>query len=158
VQTVPLGAIVGSSIDGFCFQFSATVRWRLISNQGPIPHAELSALAKDAVLQRAVAITSSFAPTDHVLAQHRVAAALGVEESDERRLVQVSAVDVNLAISEDESEAVSARRVRFAHEFANLAADFHPATADRIRRLFGLHVVSADEPDEDVPPPAAPVT
>jgi hypothetical protein len=46
------------------------------------------------------------------------------------------------------------RRLRFAHELANLAADFHPATADRIRRLFGLHLVQSDEPEEDAPPPA----
>ncbi|GAA3104930.1 hypothetical protein GCM10010464_80140 [Pseudonocardia yunnanensis] len=277
VQTAQLQATVGSSMDGYAFQLSATVRWRVVPNQRQIPHAEPSALAKDAVLQRAVAITSTFAPADRDLAQHRVAAALGVEENDQRHIVQVSATDVDITVPEEQSKAVrdmadqrrqvrlneakfatergireylhdealqstgsalvwwlarhvdnieqavelidtlqrlsavaqdgedpgrtvsgepltpqqlaafvggagagngggsapednlrrlldamfpdgDPRRIRFAHEFANLAADFHPATADRIRRLFGLHVVSPDEPDEDAPPPAAPMT
>jgi hypothetical protein len=275
VETASVQAIIGSSIEGFGFQFSATVRWRLVRNEGRTSHADPSSLAKDAVLQRAAAITSSFVPTDHVQAHHRVAAALGVEERDERQLVLASAIDVNITVPDDQSKAVGGmadqlrqarldevrfvaerrireylhnealqstgsalvwwlsrhlenveeavelidtlrrlsvvaqdgedpgradyrvfptqdhldatagrpdadggsrhtdddlvrlfdamfpegdpRRLRFAHELANLAADFHPVTADRIRRLFGLHLVQSDEPEEDAPPPADPV-
>jgi hypothetical protein len=275
VETAPVQAIIGSSVEGFAFQFSATVRWRLVRNQGRTSHADPSSLAKDAVLQRAAAIAGAFIPTDHVQAQHRVAAALGVEDRDERQLVLASAIDVNVTVPEEQSKAVGVmadqlrqarldearfvaerrireylhnealqstgsalvwwlsrhlesveqavglidtlrrlsvvaqdgedpgradervfpiqdhlaatvgslgsdggsrhpeddlvrlfdamfpdgdpRRLRFAHELANLAADFHPATADRIRRLFGLHLVQSDEPEDDVPPPADPV-
>jgi hypothetical protein len=275
VETAPLQAVIGSSIEGFGFQFSATVRWRLVANQEQIPHADPSSLAKDAILQRAAAITSSFVPNDHAQANHRVAAALGIEERDQRHLAHVSAVDVSITVPEDQGKAVSVmadqlrqvrldearfaaerrireylhnealqstgsalvwwlsrhlesieqavelidtlrrlsavaqdgedpgradngvsqprdkfagtegnsraeggsshrdddlvslfdamfpdgdpRRLRFAHELANLAADFDPATADRIRRLFGLHLVQPDEPDEDAPPPADPM-
>lgn len=106
METMVQDARVDSSMDGYGFRFAGRVRWRPMAHHQPVPHADPQELARAAILERTLAITRTMAPTDEVVARHRLAAALGVEEPDARRLVLVAASDVTLTVPDEDADAL----------------------------------------------------
>ncbi len=83
------------------FRFSATVSWQ---PAGDTSHGDPAALAREAVVTRAAAITERFALTDHGLAEHRLAAALGMPKPDAQGRVRTWATSISLAVDEQDAD------------------------------------------------------
>ncbi|MCP2260970.1 hypothetical protein LX15_004690 [Streptoalloteichus tenebrarius] len=94
-----------SAVADYQFLFSARVFWRPTGNAQH--HANLGAVAADLILRRARAITVQEHPSDPVLAQHKLSAALGAMIQDPAGQLATWADSVGVQIPEED-----ARRLR----------------------------------------------
>lgn len=92
---------LSSSLDGIPFAFACTVHW-LPQGYGPgTAHAEPSALAVQAVLERARQVTELHHPEDNVAAAHVLASALGHPMPDSTNAVTAWATSIKLTVGEE---------------------------------------------------------
>jgi hypothetical protein len=85
-----------SASPDFQFSFSAVVQWSTVLSGSR--HADLGALAVDALLDRARSLTSRQQVTEESLNQHRLAALLGEPALDEKGQVRSWATEVRLRL------------------------------------------------------------
>ncbi|MBO3680037.1 hypothetical protein [Streptomyces sp. NEAU-YJ-81] len=93
-----------SAVPDYDFLFSATVRWCPGGSSPDAPYVNPSALAVDAVLDRARRITATQPPHRSSLAQHQLNGALGTMAADSTGRVKALAEDVTLRLSEADIE------------------------------------------------------
>jgi hypothetical protein len=98
------GARLPSAEPGYPFVFAATVCWNPAPGQAGIRHTNPEALAVDAILDRAIAITTPHAPADHVVVAHRLAATLGSVLADRSGQVVAWAQSVTLTLPEGDEQ------------------------------------------------------
>ncbi|NGO11318.1 hypothetical protein G5C60_27870 [Streptomyces sp. HC44] len=84
------------------FLFSATVRWCPADPSARNPVINPGALAVDAILARAREVTATRKPFRSSLVQHELSGRLGVMETDREGHVRAMALDVTLALSEED--------------------------------------------------------
>jgi hypothetical protein len=84
-----------SASPDFQFSFSAVVQWSTVAGSR---HADLGAVAVDALLERARALTATQQITEESLNQHRLAAILGEPALDEKGQVRCWATEVRLRL------------------------------------------------------------
>jgi hypothetical protein len=87
-----------SASPDFQFSFSAVVQWSTVLSGSR--HADLGAVAVDALLERARSLTARQQVTEESLNQHRLAALLGEPALDEKGQVRSWATDVRLRLPE----------------------------------------------------------
>jgi hypothetical protein len=85
-----------SASPDFQFSFSAVVQWSTVLSGSR--HADLGAVAVDALLDRARSLTTRQQVTEESLNQHRLAAILGEPALDEKGLVRSWATEVRLRL------------------------------------------------------------
>ncbi|MFI5697719.1 hypothetical protein ACIA58_38035 [Kribbella sp. NPDC051586] len=85
-----------SSSPDFQFSFSAVVQWSTVLSGSR--HADLGAVAVDALLERARSLTARQQVTEESLNQHRLAALLGEPALDEKGQVRSWATEVRLRL------------------------------------------------------------
>ncbi|TDW54949.1 hypothetical protein [Kribbella pratensis] len=85
-----------SASPDFQFSFSAVVQWSTVLSGSR--HADLGAVAVDALLDRARSLTARQQVTEESLNQHRLAALLGEPALDEKGLVRSWATEVRLRL------------------------------------------------------------
>jgi hypothetical protein len=85
-----------SASPDFQFSFSAFVQWSTVLSGSR--HADLGAVAVDALLERARSLTARHQVTEESLNQHRLAAILGEPALDEKGQVRSWATDVRLRL------------------------------------------------------------
>ncbi|GAA1131067.1 hypothetical protein GCM10009630_31230 [Kribbella jejuensis] len=85
-----------SASPDFQFSFSAVVQWSTVLSGSR--HADLGAVAVDALLDRARSLTSRQQVTEEALNQHRLAALLGEPALDEKGQVRSWATEVRLRL------------------------------------------------------------
>jgi len=85
-----------SASPDFQFSFSAVVQWSTVLSGAR--HADLGAVAIDALLERARALTATHQVTEESLNQHRLAAILGEPALDEKGQVRSWATEVRLRL------------------------------------------------------------
>jgi len=85
-----------SASPDFQFSFSAIVQWSTVLSGSR--HADLGAVAVDALLDRARSLTARQQVTEESLNQHRLAALLGEPALDEKGLVRSWATEVRLRL------------------------------------------------------------
>jgi hypothetical protein len=85
-----------SASPDFQFSFSAIVQWSTVLSGSR--HADLGAVAVDALLDRARSLTTRQQVTEESLNQHRLAALLGEPALDEKGLVRSWATEVRLRL------------------------------------------------------------
>jgi hypothetical protein len=85
-----------SASPDFQFSFSAIVQWSTVLHGSR--HADLGAVAVDALLDRARSLTSRQQVTEESLNQHRLAALLGEPSLDEKGQVRAWATEVRLRL------------------------------------------------------------
>ncbi|RZU03662.1 hypothetical protein EV645_7695 [Kribbella rubisoli] len=85
-----------SASPDFQFSFSAVVQWSTVLSGSR--HADLGAVAVDALLERARSLTARQQVMEESLNQHRLAALLGEPALDEKGLVRSWATDVRLRL------------------------------------------------------------
>ncbi|MFC6163063.1 hypothetical protein [Kribbella jiaozuonensis] len=85
-----------SASPDFQFSFSAVVQWSTVLSGSR--HADLGAVAVDALLERARSLTARQQVTEESLNQHRLAALLGEPALDEKGLVRSWATEVRLRL------------------------------------------------------------
>jgi hypothetical protein len=85
-----------SASPDFQFSFSAVVQWSTVLSGAR--HADLGAVAVDALLERARALTATQQVTEESLNQHRLAALLGEPALDEKGQVRSWATEVRLRL------------------------------------------------------------
>ncbi|GAB2669351.1 hypothetical protein [Kribbella swartbergensis] len=85
-----------SASPDFQFSFSAVVQWSTVLSGSR--HADLGAVAVDALLERARALTATQQVTEESLNQHRLAAILGEPALDEKGQVRCWATEVRLRL------------------------------------------------------------
>lgn len=85
-----------SASPDFQFSFSAVVQWSTVLSGSR--HADLGAVAVDALLERARSLTSRQQVTEESLNQHRLAALLGEPALDEKGQVRSWATEVRLRL------------------------------------------------------------
>lgn len=85
-----------SASPDFQFSFSAVVQWSTVLSGAR--HADLGAVAVDALLERARALTATQQVTEESLNQHRLAAILGEPALDEKGQVRSWATEVRLRL------------------------------------------------------------
>ncbi|MCE7003578.1 hypothetical protein LWC34_12170 [Kibdelosporangium philippinense] len=100
VSAVPLPS---SEVD-YRFLFSATVCWRQSSPKTVVPHASPGDLAVHWILTRARELTVLERPEDYRVVQHRLAVALGTALAEPYGHVVAWAVDVSLAMSDEDTK------------------------------------------------------
>ncbi|MFC0110289.1 hypothetical protein [Kibdelosporangium aridum] len=100
VSAVPLPS---SEVD-YRFLFSATVCWRQTSPKTAVPHASPGDLAVHWILTRARELTVLEKPEDYRVVQHRLAVALGTALAEPYGHVVAWAVDVSLAMSDEDAK------------------------------------------------------
>lgn len=100
VTRVPLP----SKLDDYDFLFSARVRWCPVDPTSSDQLINPGALAVEAVLSRARAVTTVLEPLRSSLVQHELNGALGLMEPDREGHVQAMALDVVLTLSEADQE------------------------------------------------------
>jgi hypothetical protein len=111
-ETIPAVALPSAWPD-YNFLFTATVCWELTPNNAASPHANPSALAIDAVLNRARQIVLTQIPTEVTFVQYRLAVALGSVIREQSRQVEAWAVDVSLSLTpEDQARLRKLSEVR----------------------------------------------
>jgi hypothetical protein len=117
---VPGGPASTSAIEGMSlpsasdsrFVFSATISWSRLRS-GAVTHARPETIAADAILARAIAVTTDFRPEDAMLVEHRLAAWLGAPEPDRSGDLAAWATDVRLSLPEkDERHLASMSELR----------------------------------------------
>jgi hypothetical protein len=87
-----------TAIPDYRLLFSATVFWRPIPDQGKPSHANLGALAKRAVIERAAAMARDIAPSSATVTKHQLAALIGEPQRDPTGRLQAWATEVTLEI------------------------------------------------------------
>ena len=103
--TVPINAMsLASAQPDYRFVFSCTVHWHPTSSVVGPPHANLSALASNAIIGRAYEITRLEQPGDFEIAQHKLNAELGRVLPDRTGQVETWAVAVSLALPRSDLE------------------------------------------------------
>jgi len=85
-----------SASPDFHFSFSAVVQWSTVLSGAR--HADLGAVAVDALLERARALTATQQVTEEALNQHRLAALLGEPALDEKGQVRSWATEIRLRL------------------------------------------------------------
>jgi hypothetical protein len=85
-----------SASPDFQFSFSAVVQWSTVLSGAR--HADLGAVAVDALLERARALTATQQVTEESLNQHRLAALLGEPALDEKGQVRSWATEIRLRL------------------------------------------------------------
>ena len=85
-----------SASPDFQFSFSAVVQWSTVLSGAR--HADLGAVAVDALLKRARALTATQQATEESLNQHRLAALLGEPALDDKGQVRSWATEVRLRL------------------------------------------------------------
>jgi hypothetical protein len=95
---------VPSSEEDYHFILTGRVFWQPLHSGGLIAHADPRAVALDAIVQRAVAITRTMPPGDPVFAGHRVAAALGIRQHDANRQLAAWATEVAIRVPEKDAD------------------------------------------------------
>ncbi|MBP2325854.1 heme exporter protein D [Kibdelosporangium banguiense] len=99
VSAVPLPS---SEVD-YRFLFSGTICWRQTSPTAAVPHASPGDLAVNWILGRARELTLMEKPEDYRVVQHRLAVALGTALAEPYGQVIAWAVDVSLAVSDEDA-------------------------------------------------------
>jgi hypothetical protein len=99
VSAVPLPS---SEMD-YRFLFSATICWRQTSKTAGVPHASPGDLAVNWILSRARELTLMEKPEDFRVVQHRLAVSLGTALAEPYGQVVAWAVDVSLAVSDEDA-------------------------------------------------------
>lgn len=98
---------VDSATPDYRFLFSATVMWTRQRRASPDGHADPAALAVTDVVTRATRLAGAWAPADAVHAQHQLAVALGVAETDRSGEVRAWATGVRLVLAENDDRRLS---------------------------------------------------
>ncbi|MFF9897155.1 hypothetical protein [Streptomyces longispororuber] len=93
-----------SAAPDYDFSFSATVCWTELEAGEDAPEINAGALAVDAVLQRARALTELQPPTHSALVQHQLHGALGTMRTDPTGRVLAMAEDVSLTLPDVDRE------------------------------------------------------
>ncbi|MFE9609430.1 hypothetical protein [Streptomyces sp. NPDC006012] len=93
-----------SSVADYDFSFSATVLWQVVDTPEEAPPINPAALAVDAVLQRARAVTAQQPPHHSALAQHQLDAVLATMRKDTTGRIMAMAHDVALRLPEHDRE------------------------------------------------------
>ncbi|MEU4198333.1 hypothetical protein AB0E69_41000 [Kribbella sp. NPDC026611] len=91
-----------SASPDFQFSFSAVVQWSTVLSGSR--HADLGAVAVDALLERARSLTSRQQVTEESLNQHRLAALLGEPALDEKGQVRAWATEVRLRLPDPDQK------------------------------------------------------
>jgi hypothetical protein len=99
VSAVPLPS---SEVD-YRFLFSATICWRTTSKTAGVAHASPGDLAVNWILSRARELTLMEKPEDFRVVQHRLAVSLGTALAEPYGQVVAWAVDVSLAVSDEDA-------------------------------------------------------
>lgn len=97
-----------SAVADYEFTLSGTVWWRPGNNPNRAAHASLAALAIDAVVNRARPVVASAPPSQYSLMQHRLNGILGLEQPDPADMLQVSASQLSLQISDEDRQRLRA--------------------------------------------------
>jgi hypothetical protein len=85
--------------------FSARVMWQALPlSTDEAPHADLAAVARYAVIERAAAFVKDREPSDLDVARSALAARLGSMEPDSARIVRAQAANVGLDLRDDDLE------------------------------------------------------
>jgi hypothetical protein len=92
------GMSLASAQPDYRFVFSTTVHWRPTSSSVAPPHANLSALAGNAIIGRAYEITRLEQPGDYEIVEHKLNAELGRIVPDRTGQVENWAVQVTLTL------------------------------------------------------------
>ncbi|MFG2556751.1 hypothetical protein [Streptomyces sp. NPDC048581] len=100
VSRVPLP----SAFPDYDFLFSARVRWYPVDPESNDQLINPGALAVECVLARARAVTADLKPFRSSLAQHQLHAVLGVMEPDRHEYVHAMALEVELALTDEDQE------------------------------------------------------
>jgi hypothetical protein len=95
--------LLPSAREDYCFLFSATVRWSLISVQDEMV-IDLPALAINTILRRARTIAALQEPGSASLARHELAAHLGEMQPDPTGRLQAMATSIELSLPEHDQE------------------------------------------------------
>ncbi len=103
-----VGARLPSTDPDYPFVFSATVCWNPAPHRLGIRHTNPEALAVDAILDRAIEVTSAQPPTEHVLAGHRLAATLGAVLADKTGQVVAWAEAIAIALPDGDEQRLHA--------------------------------------------------
>ncbi|MGY0487779.1 hypothetical protein [Streptomyces sp. WG-D5] len=98
------GIALPSQLPDYDFLFSATIRWCPVDPSGDATHINAGALAKDAVIERARAVTSCREPFRSSLIQHELSGALGIMEADAGGHIRAMAMNVVLALPEEDQQ------------------------------------------------------
>ncbi|MFD3574450.1 hypothetical protein [Streptomyces sp. NPDC058644] len=93
-----------SQFPDYDFLFSATVRWCPAEPSADVSLINAGALAMDAVVERARAVTSRREPFRSSLVQQELSGALGVMEADPGGRVRALALDVVLVLPEEDQQ------------------------------------------------------
>ncbi|MEV0256708.1 hypothetical protein AB0H82_20925 [Streptomyces sp. NPDC050732] len=93
-----------SQLADYDFLFSATIRWCPADPSADVSHINAGALAMDAVIERARAVTSGRKPFRSSLVQHELSGALGVMETGPGGHIRAMALDVVLVLPEDDQQ------------------------------------------------------
>lgn len=96
-----------SAVPDYDFSFSATVLWLVLDTPDGAPPINPAALAVDAVLQRARAVTARQPPDHCALAQHQLDAALATMHADGTGRIMAMAHDVVLTLPEHDRERLT---------------------------------------------------
>ncbi len=100
----PVADVPLSSADSdYEFRFSATVYWRP-AMRPPVRHANPGELAVDAIIARALEVTKAVDPSLVDVAQHRLAAALGVVDRRPTGAVEAWANEIQLMLPEEDEK------------------------------------------------------
>ena len=93
--------------------FSARVIWQPVRQQvGEPPHADLAAVARHAVVERAATFVGDRAPSDLDVARSALAAQLGVVQPDPTGRIRAQATDVALDLRADDADRLRAEADR----------------------------------------------
>ncbi|MFH8491515.1 hypothetical protein [Streptomyces longisporoflavus] len=93
-----------SQFADYDFLFSATVRWCPADSSADISLINAGAVAMDAVIERARAVTSWRKPFRSSLVQHELSGALGVMEPDTGGRIRAMALDVVLVLPDEDQQ------------------------------------------------------
>ncbi|MEU7577795.1 hypothetical protein AB0B50_09370 [Streptomyces sp. NPDC041068] len=93
-----------SQLADYDFLFSATIRWCPADSSADVSHINAGALAMDAVIERARAVTSCRKPFRSSLVQHELSGALGIMETDPGGHIRAMALDVALVLPEEDQQ------------------------------------------------------
>ena len=122
-----------STAPDYKFLFSATVRWRPAVNPAVlVPNANPAALAIDAVLSRARAVTQTEDPGAFALAQHRLSSTLGTAVHDPAGQVEAWATNLTLTLSDADLERL--RKLEDLHKDEQLWE--HQREYERSKRTY----------------------
>lgn len=100
-------AALPSAEADYRFLFSATVHWYPIPDRNGISHDAHHGIAVDSILSRAGRLSSTQPPADHVHAQYKLAADLGIQRPDPSRQLVAWADTITLTLSDDDTDRLT---------------------------------------------------